>query len=124
MSLISSSARYFLSYLPLTVLNPPTEIEVTVLEQSITSNWRTPEGNSDAVTVYCEGSENAVSKSVRVSSEKQTATCSQLTAGAIYDVILESSLNGSGLAPAVNSTDVTTVVTGNTGRISETSRER
>ena len=94
-----------------TVLNPPTNVTVTVAGQNITAEWQPPEGNSDIVTMYCEGLEGALSKLVNVSSDMQTATCSGLTAGALYDVVLESSLIG-GLAPAENSTGVETIVTG------------
>ena len=110
--LVCSSIIVCLSFT--TVLNPPTNISITVDGQNITSFWDGPEGNSDVVTMYCEGLEEALSKSVTVNSNEQTATCTELTPGAIYDVILAASLNASGLAPAENSTDVKTDVTGKT----------
>jgi hypothetical protein len=106
---------YLLLHFSSLVLNPATNLQINdVTNESITLSWTAPDGYFDDVTVYCEGLYGAVSVSIQVPrDDDQMATCTDLTPGALYNIILETSLHMAD-APPVNATDeIKTTVTGN-----------
>ncbi|KAK2148087.1 hypothetical protein LSH36_517g03010 [Paralvinella palmiformis] len=77
---------------------------VSVTEINITVNWTNPAANYNTVIINCTGLGDAKSDIVNVSNNKNIGTCSGLTPGAIYNIILSTALNSGATPPAETET--------------------
>jgi len=99
-----AALSFFVDYDVFPVLKPSTNTQIVeVTENTLLVNWTEPDGNYDHTTAYCVGREGATSNIERIDRPSTAALCQMLTPGAIYDIILETSLTDVSLAPSVNS---------------------